>query len=222
MVTAVAITRPSTRSGLSALSTVRIREPTHPTTTRAPPDVRRGPRRAVRGQSSRSLGRPASSRCSSDTRLARRRGRRAPRASAAASSRRARSSSAVCAAGSGLMQRTGDRRTRRAQLVHPLRHRGALVLQRNRVAVVVHAAERLVDLDELAVRQPPDDAGLDAVLEHRAVRPLQAEAPAVGHPVGDRRQRPAARSGPPTWWRSATRRRRTRTSRWPTLRHSQT
>ena len=56
------------------------------------------------------------------------------------------------------------------------------------MAVVVHRAERLVDLDELAVRQALDDAGLDAVLQHLAVAALQADADPVGHEVRDRRR----------------------------------
>ena len=37
------------------------------------------------------------------------------------------------------------------------------------MAVLVDRAERLVQLDVGAVRQPLDDAGLDAVLEYGAV-----------------------------------------------------
>ena len=59
------------------------------------------------------------------------------------------------------------------------------------------AAERLVDLDEPAVRQAPDDAGLHAVGQHLAVVLLQAQADAVGHVVRQRRQRPAGRCGRP-------------------------
>ena len=80
----------------------------------------------------------------------------------------------------GLPARVGDP-------VHPLRHRRAGVLQLA-VAVLVDRAERLVHLDELTVRQPLDDAGLDAVLEHLAVVPLQAEA----EPVRRRSRRSAA------------------------------
>ena len=74
-----------------------------------------------------------------------------------------------------------------AELVHLVRHRRALVVERDRVAVLVDRAERLVHLDVLAVRQALDDAGLDAVLEHRTVRTLQAEADPVRHVVGQRR-----------------------------------
>ena len=191
-------TRGATRRRLAARTSITVAEHSigrvRPrVTTRRCSSERRGPRRDPAGpswqragQSSRSLGRPASSRGPTLALLGlavavavRRLGLRqlpARPLQRGGLRRRVR-----------LDQRTGDRRTRRAQLVHPLGHRGALVLQRDGVAVVVDAAERLVDLDELAVRQPPDDAGLDAVLEHRAVRPLQAEAPPVGHPVGDRR-----------------------------------
>ena len=48
------------------------------------------------------------------------------------------------------------------------------------MAVLVDRAQRLVDLDELTVGQPTDDAGLDAVLEHLAVVLLQTQADAVG------------------------------------------
>ena len=61
------------------------------------------------------------------------------------------------------------------ELVHPLGYRRALVLQRNRVAVVVDRSQRLVQLDVGTVRQPLDDARLDAVLEHRAVAALQPD-----------------------------------------------
>src|SRR6185437_16987227 len=44
-------------------------------------------------------------------------------------------------------------------------------------------------LDELAVRQLPDDAHLDAVLEQVQVLALQAEADALGHDVRDDRYR---------------------------------
>src|SRR3981189_2795742 len=54
----------------------------------------------------------------------------------------------------------------RAKLVHLLRHRRALVLQRDRVTVFVDRAQRLVDLDELTVRQPLDDARFDTVFQH--------------------------------------------------------
>src|SRR4051794_26156505 len=66
-----------------------------------------------------------------------------------------------------------DRAAGAADLVHLLRDRGAAVGQLA-VAVLVDRAEGLVDLDELAVRQPADDTGLDAVLEHLAVVLLQA------------------------------------------------
>src|SRR5690606_23373919 len=84
-------------------------------------------------------------------------------------------------------QRAGHRCAAQAELVHPLGHRGALVLERDGVPVLVDAAQRLVALDELTVRQPLDDAGLDAVLEDRAVGALQPDADPVGHAVGDRR-----------------------------------
>ena len=66
------------------------------------------------------------------------------------------------------------------QLVHPLGHSRALVLQRDRVTVLVHRAQRLVQLDVGTVRQPLDDARLDAVLEHRPVAALQSHRPPVG------------------------------------------
>jgi len=44
------------------------------------------------------------------------------------------------------------------------------------VTVLVDRAERLVQLDVGAVRQPLDDAGLDAVFEYGAVAALQADA----------------------------------------------
>src|SRR5688500_1430189 len=50
-----------------------------------------------------------------------------------------------------------------ADLVHPLGHRSAAVGQRA-VPVLVDRTQRLVHLDELAVGETPDDAGLDAVL----------------------------------------------------------
>jgi len=49
-------------------------------------------------------------------------------------------------------QGAGDRRSPDAWLVRPLGHRSALVLQRDRVAVLVDAAHRLVHLDELTMR----------------------------------------------------------------------
>ena len=61
------------------------------------------------------------------------------------------------------------------------------------MAVVVDRAERLVDLDEPAVRQPPDDAGLHAVREHLAVVLLQAQADAgtvMKYTSGGRTSRP--------------------------------
>src|SRR4051794_11920986 len=61
-----------------------------------------------------------------------------------------------------------DRPPGAADLVHPLGHRGAGVAQLA-VAVPVDRAEGLVHLDELAVRQPADDPGLAAVLQHLAV-----------------------------------------------------
>ncbi len=54
--------------------------------------------------------------------------------------------------------------------------------------VRVHRTQRLVHLDELAVRETPDDAGLDAVLEHLAVVLLEPEADAVGQHVRQCRQ----------------------------------
>src|SRR3954467_9237011 len=66
-----------------------------------------------------------------------------------------------------------------AELVHLLRESGALVFQRNRVAVVVDRAERLVQLDVGTVRQALEDARLDAVLENRTVAALQADGPPV-------------------------------------------
>jgi hypothetical protein len=65
------------------------------------------------------------------------------------------------------------------------------------VAVRVDPAERLVHLDELAVRQPLDDAGLDAVLEHRAVDRCRPMHHPVGHPVDDRRQHQQADAADP-------------------------
>src|ERR1700754_2075746 len=88
----------------------------------------------------------------------------------------------------GRQEAATTRCTRGAQLVHPLGHRCALVLQRNRMTVLVDRAERLVQLDVGTMRQPLDDAGLDAVLEYRAVASLQADAPPVGDVVDDRRQ----------------------------------
>ena len=63
------------------------------------------------------------------------------------------------------------------------------------MAVLVDRAERLVHLDELAVGQPLDDAGLDAVREDLPVVLLQPQADPVGEAVRERRQRAAARSG---------------------------
>ena len=63
------------------------------------------------------------------------------------------------------------------QLVHPLRDGRTLVLERERVVVVVDRAERLVQLDVGTVRQPLDDACPDAVLEHVTVAALQADRP---------------------------------------------
>ena len=75
-----------------------------------------------------------------------------------------------------------------AELVHLLRDSSTLVLERDRVSVLVDGAERLVDLDVLAVRHPLDDAGLDAVLEDCTVTALQADAEPVGHEVRDGRK----------------------------------
>lgn len=77
------------------------------------------------------------------------------------------------AAGTGLAGGT--------ELVHLLRDGRTLVLERDRVTVVVDRAERLVDLDVLTVRHPLDDAGLDAVLEDLTVAALETQA----EPVGD-------------------------------------
>ncbi len=54
--------------------------------------------------------------------------------------------------------------------------------------MAVDRAERLVDLDVLTLRQPLDDAGLDAVRQDLAVTALQRERPAVGDEVDQRRQ----------------------------------
>src|SRR4030095_7070036 len=59
------------------------------------------------------------------------------------------------------LTRTGDRRVVH-ELVHLLGHGPTGVRQSS-------GAERLVDLDEPAVGQPADDAGLDTVREHLAV-----------------------------------------------------
>ncbi len=75
----------------------------------------------------------------------------------------------------------------KAELVHPLRNRCTLVLQRKRVTVIVDRAEWLVQFDVCPVRQPLDDAGLDAVLEYRAVTALQSDGPPVRDVVDDRR-----------------------------------
>src|SRR6202011_2525865 len=88
----------------------------------------------------------------------------------------------------GEQQRALARSTAVAELVHPLWHRGALVLQWDRVAVFVDRSERLVQFDVRPLRQPLDDAGLDAVLEHRTVAALQADCPPVRDEVDDRRQ----------------------------------
>src|SRR5688572_27814365 len=61
-----------------------------------------------------------------------------------------------------------DGPTGAADVVHPLGHRRTAVGQLT-VAVLVHRAQGLVDLDELAARQPADHAGLDAVLEDLTV-----------------------------------------------------
>ena len=66
-----------------------------------------------------------------------------------------------------------DRAAGATDLVHPLGHGSTAVGQRT-VAVLVDRTERLVHLDELAVRQPADDTGLDAVLQHLAVVLLQS------------------------------------------------
>ena len=79
----------------------------------------------------------------------------------------------------GEQEAAAARRSGRAQLVHPVGHRRALVLQRQRVPMVVDRAERLVQLDVRAVRQPLDDARLDAVLEYRPVTALQADGPPI-------------------------------------------
>ena len=80
-----------------------------------------------------------------------------------------------------------ERLARGAEVVHALRHLGALVGERHGVAVLVDAAQRLVHLDELTVRQALDVPGLDAVLEHLAVAALEAQA----DPVGQRSRRAA-------------------------------
>ncbi|OLM28746.1 hypothetical protein Ae717Ps2_6065c [Pseudonocardia sp. Ae717_Ps2] len=71
------------------------------------------------------------------------------RSSASARSRsrsscRARTSAAVSAGGSGLNRLPGTGLPASAQLVHPLRHRGALVVEHDRVAVLVETGQRLV------------------------------------------------------------------------------
>ena len=54
--------------------------------------------------------------------------------------------------------------------------------------MLVARPKRLMQLDVGTVRQALDDAGLDAVLEHRPVTTLQADAPPVGDVVDDRGQ----------------------------------
>src|SRR5699024_172010 len=54
--------------------------------------------------------------------------------------------------GIGPEHRARHRSTGGTQLVHLLRHRRTLVLERKRVTVLVHPAERLVHLDELTMR----------------------------------------------------------------------
>src|SRR3712207_3108189 len=73
-----------------------------------------------------------------------------------------------------------------ADLVHPLGHRSPAVGQLG-VTVLVHRAEGLVHLDELAAGQATDDTGLDPVLQHLAVVLLETEADAVREHVDDRR-----------------------------------
>ena len=72
----------------------------------------------------------------------------------------------------GSQEATATRLTTGTEFVHPLRQRSALVLQRNRVAVVIDRSEGLVQLDIGTVREPLEDAGLDAVGEHVAVTAL--------------------------------------------------
>ena len=86
---------------------------------------------------------------------------------------------------------------REAKLVHLLRHTGTGVLQRHRVAVLVHRAERLVDLHERAVRQTLNHTGLDTVLQDFTVGALQANAQAVGDEEGQRRQDDQANAAEP-------------------------
>ncbi|SKF27539.1 Uncharacterised protein [Mycobacteroides abscessus subsp. abscessus] len=90
--------------------------------------------------------------------------------------------------GVGEQERAGARCSGGPELVHALRHRCPLVRQRNRMAVLIDSGQRLVDLDVLTVRQALDDAGLDAVLQHRAIAALQADGPAIGDVVHHRRQ----------------------------------
>ena len=89
----------------------------------------------------------------------------------------------------GRSQDAGNGDAGGSELVHPLGHRSALVGQRNRVAVVVDRAERLVHLDEFAAGQPLEHTGLDAVFEDGAVGVLQSQAQPVRHHVGDDRVR---------------------------------
>ncbi len=67
-------------------------------------------------------------------------------------------------------------------------HRCTLVRQRDRVLVFVHGPQWLMHLDERAMRQPSNDAGLDPVGEYLPIVALQAEADVVGQVVGQRRQ----------------------------------
>jgi hypothetical protein len=74
-------------------------------------------------------------------------------------------------------ERAGERSSCEAEVVRLLRHLGSLVIKGFR-------GQRLVQVEELAVRAAHDDAGLDAVLEDLSIAALQTDAGAVG----DRRQ----------------------------------
>ncbi|COW33843.1 Uncharacterised protein [Mycobacterium tuberculosis] len=90
--------------------------------------------------------------------------------------------------GVGEQKTATTRRSGRAQLVHSLGQRRSLILKRYRVAMLVDRAEGLMQLDVGAMGQPLDDAGLDAVLEHRPIAALQSDTPPICDEVDERRQ----------------------------------
>ena len=61
----------------------------------------------------------------------------------------------------------------RSELIHPLGYRSALVSQWHWARLIVDRPERLMDLDECAVRQPPDQPGLDTAFQHVPVAALK-------------------------------------------------